>query len=51
MLRVMSFNILCANCGEGVNAWEHRKSLVLERILAFTPDLLGLQECLSLIHI
>jgi endonuclease/exonuclease/phosphatase family metal-dependent hydrolase len=45
MLRVMSFNILCANCGEGVNAWEHRKSLVLERILAFTPDLLGLQEC------
>jgi len=45
MLRVMSFNILCANCGDGINAWEQRKTLVLDRILAFTPDLLGLQEC------
>lgn len=45
MLRVMSFNILCANCGDGPTAWEQRKSLVLERILAFEPDVLGLQEC------
>ena len=41
----MSFNIRCANCDDGVNVWEQRKNLVLDRILAYAPNLLGLQEC------
>jgi endonuclease/exonuclease/phosphatase family metal-dependent hydrolase len=41
----MSFNIRCANCDDGENNWENRKSLVLTRIQAFQPDLLGVQEC------
>ncbi len=45
MLRIMSFNIRCANCDDGVNVWEQRKNLVLDRILAYAPNLLGLQEC------
>jgi endonuclease/exonuclease/phosphatase family metal-dependent hydrolase len=45
MIRVMSFNIRCANYDDGENSWENRKSLVLARIRAFQPDLLGIQEC------
>jgi endonuclease/exonuclease/phosphatase family metal-dependent hydrolase len=45
MVRVMSFNIRCANCDDGENNWENRKSLVLGRIQSFQPDLLGIQEC------
>ncbi len=45
MLKVMSFNIRCANCDDGENNWENRKSMVLARIQAFQPDLLGIQEC------
>lgn len=44
-LRVMSFNIRCASAPDGEHAWAHRKALVIERIRAFDPDLLGLQEC------
>lgn len=44
-LRVMSFNIRCASAPDGEHAWAHRKGLVIERIRAFDPDLLGLQEC------
>jgi endonuclease/exonuclease/phosphatase family metal-dependent hydrolase len=45
MLRIMSFNIRCANCDDGMHSWEQRKTLVLDRIQAYAPDLLGLQEC------
>lgn len=41
----MSFNIRCANCDDGQNRWENRKALVGERIRAWRPDLLGVQEC------
>ncbi|NMG43173.1 hypothetical protein GPA22_05440 [Aromatoleum toluvorans] len=44
-LRVMSFNIRCASAPDGEHAWARRKALVIERIRAFDPDLLGLQEC------
>lgn len=30
---------------DGINHWQHRKSLALSRINAFNPDLLGIQEC------
>jgi len=45
MLRVMSFNIRYGTAEDGANHWEKRKSLVVERIREFGPDLLGLQEC------
>jgi endonuclease/exonuclease/phosphatase family metal-dependent hydrolase len=45
MIKVMSFNIRMGLAQDGNNHWRHRKSLVLARITAFAPDLLGLQEC------
>lgn len=45
MLRWMSFNIRYGRAKDGVNAWGHRKKLVLAQIHAFAPDLLGVQEC------
>ncbi len=45
MIRVMSFNIRYGLAPDGSNRWHRRKALVIERIHAFKPDLLGLQEC------
>lgn len=47
MIKVMSFNIRYGLADDGENHWERRKTLVLARIKAFEPDLLGLQECLD----
>ncbi len=44
-IKLMSFNLRCAGAPDGVNNWEARRSLVIERIRAFDPDLIGLQEC------
>jgi endonuclease/exonuclease/phosphatase family metal-dependent hydrolase len=44
-LKVMSFNIRCASAPDGEHCWANRRQLVIERIRAFAPDLLGLQEC------
>lgn len=45
MLTLMTFNIRYGLADDGVNRWENRKFLVLERIRTHDPDLLGLQEC------
>jgi endonuclease/exonuclease/phosphatase family metal-dependent hydrolase len=45
-LRVLSFNIRYANPEDGDNRWQRRRGLVVETILTFDPDLLGLQEVL-----
>lgn len=45
MFKLMTFNIRYGLADDGENRWENRKSLVIERIRAFDPDLLGLQEC------
>lgn len=45
MIRVMSFNIRYGLAADGDNHWHKRKHFALERIRAFGPDLLGLQEC------
>lgn len=45
MIRIMSFNIRCSNCDDGENNWEKRRALVVARIRAAQPDLLGVQEC------
>jgi endonuclease/exonuclease/phosphatase family metal-dependent hydrolase len=47
MIKVMSFNIRVGLADDGENHWECRKSFALERIHAFGPDLIGLQECLD----
>jgi endonuclease/exonuclease/phosphatase family metal-dependent hydrolase len=45
MLKLMSFNIRYGTADDGANHWENRKSLVIDRIKTFDPDLLGMQEC------
>lgn len=45
MIKVMSFNVRYATAEDGVNHWEKRRALAVERIQAFAPDLLGVQEC------
>lgn len=45
MLTLMTFNIRYGTADDGANHWDNRKHLVLERIRACDPDLLGLQEC------
>jgi endonuclease/exonuclease/phosphatase family metal-dependent hydrolase len=45
MIKLMSFNIRYSQAEDGENNWERRKSLVMDRIRAFDPDLIGLQEC------
>lgn len=45
MIRLMSFNIRYGTADDGNLRWERRRSLVIDRIRQFDPDLLGLQEC------
>lgn len=45
MITVMTFNIRYAGARDGANRWSQRRGLVIERIRAAAPDLLGLQEC------
>jgi len=45
MIKLMSFNIRYALADDGENRWDNRKTLVVDRIKAFDPDLLGIQEC------
>jgi endonuclease/exonuclease/phosphatase family metal-dependent hydrolase len=43
-MRLMTFNLRFATPLDGPNAWEYRKELVVELILARGPHLLGTQE-------
>ena len=45
-LNVMSFNIRYGTARDGDNAWELRRSALIETIDAFRPDVLGVQEAL-----
>lgn len=45
MIKLMTFNIRYGLADDGENHWEIRKALVIDRIKAFDPDLLGMQEC------
>ncbi|UUO06528.1 endonuclease/exonuclease/phosphatase family protein [Blastopirellula sp. J2-11] len=45
-LRVMTFNIRYGSAQDGENHWNNRKTLVIEAIERYDPDLLGTQECL-----
>lgn len=46
-LVVMTFNIRFATAPDGENAWGYRREAVMERIRAYQPDLLGVQEALA----
>lgn len=45
VIKVMSFNIRYGSADDGPQRWEQRRELVIDRIRAAGPDLLGLQEC------
>jgi endonuclease/exonuclease/phosphatase family metal-dependent hydrolase len=45
LLRVMSFNIRTITARDYRHAWDLRKHLVIERVRAYDPDFLGMQEC------
>ena len=45
MFKLMTFNIRYGTADDKENHWDHRKSLVIVRIKAFAPDLIGMQEC------
>ncbi len=45
MLKIMSFNIRYGQANDGDNSWPRRRDLVIGRVRAHDPDLIGLQEC------
>ena len=44
VMRIMTFNLRFANPQDGPNIWDRRKELVVDTILASSPQLLGTQE-------
>ena len=44
-MKAMTFNIRYGRAEDGPHVWAKRRALVIERIRAFDPDLLALQEC------
>ena len=42
-LRVMTFNLRVRTILDGPNIWDCRRELVVQRVRAFDPDLLGTQ--------
>jgi len=47
LIKVMTFNIRYGAANDGANSWQFRRGLTAEAILAFQPDLLGMQEVLA----
>ena len=46
-LRVMTFNVRYGEADDGINAWPHRRDLMVQVIRKEHPDILGTQELLS----
>ena len=46
-LRLMSFNIRYGTAPDGTDHWDKRKTLLLDTIRAYDPDILGMQEVLA----
>jgi len=46
-LRVMTFNLRVRTILDGLNIWDLRRELVVQRVRAFDPHLLGTQEGLA----
>ena len=45
-LSVMTFNIRYGSANDGENAWENRKETVANTLRKYSPDIVGMQECL-----
>jgi endonuclease/exonuclease/phosphatase family metal-dependent hydrolase len=45
-LRVMTFNVRYSEADDGINAWPHRRDLMVQVIRTEHPDVLGTQELL-----
>ena len=46
-LRVMTFNVRYGEADDGINAWPHRRDLMVRVIRQEHPDIMGTQELLS----
>jgi endonuclease/exonuclease/phosphatase family metal-dependent hydrolase len=46
-LRVMTFNVRYGEADDGINAWPHRRDLMVQVIRKEHPDILGTQELLK----
>ncbi|MGN2243868.1 endonuclease/exonuclease/phosphatase family protein [Frateuria sp. GZRR33] len=46
-LRVMTFNVRYGEADDGINAWPHRRDLMVRVIRQAHPDIMGTQELLS----
>ncbi len=45
-MKVVTFNIRLATPGDGANRFDCRAKLILDKIKAEKPDVIGFQECL-----
>ena len=45
-MKIVTFNLRCDNDGDGENRFQFRKGLILDKIEAEKPDILGFQEVL-----
>ncbi len=43
-MKIVTFNLRCDNNGDAENRWQFRKGIVLDRLEAETPDVVGFQE-------
>lgn len=46
-IKVMSYNVRYGTAKDGENHWDKRKDALVEKVVAFDPDLLGTQETLG----
>ncbi len=46
MIKVVTFNLRYDNFSDAANRWQLRKGMILDRLEAEAPDLIGVQECL-----
>lgn len=46
-LNVMSFNIRYGTADDGENSWANRRGIVIDMLKEYSPDVVGMQECLD----
>lgn len=44
VVSIASYNVLCKNCSPSRHSWESRRIAVAQRIVKYSPDIIGLQE-------
>jgi endonuclease/exonuclease/phosphatase family metal-dependent hydrolase len=46
-IAVMTFNVRYGTASDGPNSWKFRKEILSDTVRQYSPDILGLQECLD----